>query len=117
VPTSERGFSVHNDSAPTFYVNGQPARTDPALRQLERDVFGLSAIDPYVSSSATPVFVRMADAVGQKALHMENTDPARTPSFTGFGNADYFITANNPTASNPSGNPSCGSNPCIDYHF
>ena len=27
------------------------------------------------------------------------------------------MTANNPTTSNPSGNPSCGSNPCIDYHF
>jgi hypothetical protein len=52
----------------------------------------------------------MADAVGQKALHMVNSDPARTPSFTAFGNPDYFITANNNV-------PSCGSNPCIDYHF
>src|SRR6266516_1350353 len=117
LPVSERGFVVHNDSAPTFYVNGQPDRTDPNLRNLERDVGSLNAIDPYVSSSPAPVFVRMADAVGQKTLHMVNSDPARTPSFTAFGNPDYFITANNPTTSNPSGNPSCGSNPCIDYHF
>jgi hypothetical protein len=44
---------------------------------------------------------------------MVNTDPARTPSFTAFGNPDYFITAN----PSPTGGPSCGSNPCIDYHF
>jgi hypothetical protein len=54
--------------------------------------------------------VRLADAVGQKALHMVNADPARTPSFTAFGNPDYFITA-------AGTGPSCGSNPCIDYHF
>jgi hypothetical protein len=117
LPVAERGFVVHNDSAPTFYVNGQPGRTDPALRTLERDVAGLNAIDPYVSPSAAPVFVRMADPVEEKTLHMVNSDPARTPTFTAFGDPNYFITASNPTAANPNGNPSCGSNPCIDYHF
>jgi hypothetical protein len=29
-----------------------------------------------------------------------------TPSFTAFANPDYFTDAG----------PSCGSNPCIDYH-
>jgi len=103
-------FSIHNDSAPTFYVNGQPGRTDPVLRKLERDVFGLNAIDPYVSADPRPVFVRMADTVEEKTLHMQNSDPNRTPSFTAFGNPDYFITAG-------TSGPSCGSNPCIDYHF
>jgi hypothetical protein len=110
LPATSPSFVVHSDSAPTFYVNGQPDRTDPTLRTLERDVAGLSAIDPYAGSSAAPVFVRLADAVGQKALHMVNSDPARTPSFTAFGNPDYFITAAN-------SGPNCGSNPCIDYHF
>ena len=110
LPTTTPGFVVHSDSAPTFYVNGQPARTDTTLRKMERDVAGLSAIDPYVSSTAQPVFVRMADPVGEKALHMVNADPARTPTFTAFGNPDYFITAAN-------SGPNCGSNPCIDYHF
>jgi hypothetical protein len=117
LPVAERGFVVHSDSAPTFYVNGQPGRTDPALRTLERDVAGLNAIDPYVSPTAAPVFVRMADTVEEKTLHMVNSDPARTPTFTAFGDPNYFITASNPTAANPNGNPSCGSNPCIDYHF
>jgi hypothetical protein len=110
LPTSTPGFVVHSDSAPTFYVNGQPDRTDAMLRKMERDVGALNAIDPYVSSSPMPVFVQMADSVGEKALHMVNTDPARTPSFTAFGNPDYFVTAAN-------SGPNCGSNPCIDYHF
>jgi hypothetical protein len=101
-------FSLHRDSAPTFYVNGQPSRTDAALRKFERDVGNLQAIDPYVSSSPTPVFEQLADVVEEKTLHMVNSDPARTPSFTAFGNPDYFVT---------DVNPSCGSNPCIDYHF
>src|SRR4029077_11309366 len=103
-------FVVHSDSAPTFWVNGQPTRTDPTLRKLERDVAGLNEIDPYAGSTAAPVFVRLVDAVGQKTLHMVNSDPSRTPSFTAFGNPDYFITASG-------SGPFCGSNPCIDYHF
>ncbi len=110
LPAGTPTFVVHSDSSPTFYVNGQPARTDPTLRKMERDVGALNAIDPYVSASPAPVFVRMADPVGEKALHMVNTDPARTPSFTAFGNPDYFVTAAN-------SGPNCGSNPCIDYHF
>jgi hypothetical protein len=108
LPVGTPSFSVHRDSAPAFWVNGQPDRTNATLRKLERDVAGLSAIDPYVSSSPTPVFLQLADTVGQKALHMINTDPARTPSFTAFGNPDYFVT---------DVGPSCGTNPCIDYHF
>ena len=110
LPATSPAFLIHSDSAPTFYVNGQPVRTDPALRKLERDVGALTAIDPYVSSAPAPVFVKMADTVEQVALHMQNSDLARTPSFTAFGNPDYFITAS-------ATGPNCGSNPCIDYHF
>ena len=108
MPAGTPTFSLHRDSAPTFYVNGQPARTDSTLRTMERNVLGLNAIDPYVSPTAAPVFVQMADTVEEQALHMVNSDPARTPSFTAFGDPNYFIT---------DAGPSCGSNPCIDYHF
>jgi len=110
LPAGTPSFVIHSDSAPTFYVNGQPARTDSTLRKMERDVAGLQAIDPYVSPNAANVFVRMADTVEEKTLHMANADPARTPSFTAFGDPNYFVTAANT-------GPSCGSNPCIDYHF
>jgi len=108
LPAGTPTFTVHRDSAPTFYVNGNPGRTDAALRKMERDVFAVNAIDPYVSSTPAPVFVRMADTVEEKTLHMLNTDPRRNPNFTGFGDPNYFIRETNTT---------CGSNPCIDYHF
>jgi hypothetical protein len=108
LPAGTPTFTVHRDSAPTFYVNGRPARTDPTLRQMERNVLALNAVNPYVSPDPTPVFVRMADEIGQRALHMLNSDPARNPSFTGFAKPAYFIRETNTT---------CGSNPCIDYHF
>jgi hypothetical protein len=103
-------FSVHSDSAPTVYVNGNPVRTDPTLRNLERSFAGLNAIDPYISSSPAPVFQQFADPVEEQTLHMQNSDPRRTPTFTAFANPDFFLTAAN-------SGPSCGSNPCIDYHF
>ncbi|TML58637.1 MAG: alkaline phosphatase family protein [Actinobacteria bacterium] len=115
LPTGTPGFQVHNDSAPTFYVNGQPERTNSVLRKMERDVGDLQAIDPYVSSSPTTVFERLADTVEEKTLHMVNSDPARTPSFTGFADPNWFLTGG--TVANPNANPSCGSNPCVDYHF
>src|SRR5437764_3149452 len=95
LPATTPGFVVHSDSAPTFYVNGNPDRTDPTLRQMERNVAGITAIDPYVSSSPASVFVRMADTVEEKTLHMLNTDPARNMNFTGFADPNYFITAAN----------------------
>src|SRR5437870_5452803 len=38
LPAGSPAFSVHRDSAPAFWVNGQPDRADPTLRKLERDV-------------------------------------------------------------------------------
>src|SRR6266576_145221 len=108
LPAGTPGFQVHRDSAPAFWVNGQPARTDSTLRTMERNVFGLQQIDPYLSPTPRPVFDRIADTVEEKALHMVTSDPARTPSFTAFGDPNYFVT---------DAGPSCGSNPCIDYHF
>jgi hypothetical protein len=110
MPAGTPTFSVHSDSAPTVYVNGNPARTDPTLRKMERDMFALTAIDPYVSSTPAPVFVRMADTVEEKTLHMVNADPRRTPNFTAFADPNYFLTA-------AATGPNCGSNPCNDYHF
>src|SRR5437763_6009112 len=39
---------------------------------------------------------------------MVSTDPAIIPICTAFDNPDYLVT---------DAGPSCGSNPCIDYHF
>jgi hypothetical protein len=111
LPGGEPSFQVHSDSAPTVYVNGNPARTDPALRKLERDVAATKAVDPYVSASPTPITRFLVDPVAEQTLHMVNADPRRTPTFTLFANPDYFLsTFNCPAAGG-------GGPVCIDYHF
>lgn len=106
-------FNIHADSAPTVYVNGQPARTDPAVRKLERDVGAVQALDPYVSSSPTPVTLFLADPVEEQTLHMINADPRRTPTFTLFANPDYFITTSNVRCPDAAHSVPV----CIDFHF
>jgi hypothetical protein len=121
-PASQPLFSVHNDSAPTVYVNGNPARDNATLRQLERDVAAARATDPYISNSPQPIALYLADTVGEKTLHMVTADPQRTPSFTLFANPDYFLTAGRnaqtlqPTRSNcpDAAHPAFV---CVDYHF
>jgi hypothetical protein len=111
LPGGEPSFQVHSDSAPTVYVNGNPARTDPALRELERDVAATKAVDPYISASPTPITRFLVDPVAEQTLHMVNADPRRTPTFTLFANPDYFLsTFNCPAAGG-------GGPVCIDYHF
>jgi hypothetical protein len=108
LPAGEPAYDIHFDDAPTFYVNGQPDRTDPPLRKLEQDVAAATAPDPYQGGASVPITVNLADTVEEKTLHMVNSDPKRTPSFTLFGNDDFFFTTRN---------PSCGADVCVDYHF
>ena len=124
-PTTQPAFSVHSDSAPTVYVNGNPGPTNPTLRQLERDVSNAQALDPYVSDQKTPVALYLADKIGERALHMQTADGQRTPSFTLFANPDYFLTAGLAPSPAPAGTPAkinCpdaahGAFVCVDYHF
>jgi hypothetical protein len=106
-------YSVHSDSAPTVYVNGNPGRTDSVLRQLEQNVAAGKAVDPYVSPTPKPITEALVDTVGEKALHMVNADPQRTPSFTLFANADYFVKTSNTSC--PDAAHSVAD--CVDYHF
>jgi hypothetical protein len=96
------------------YVNGNPVRTDPNLRKLERDAAAVQVNDPYVSSSKSPLTLYLADKIGEKTLHMVTADPQRTPTFTLFANPDFFITTSNPRCG-PPGAPFVPV--CIDPHF
>ena len=100
LPAGEPAYDIHFDDAPTFYVNGDathpngPGRTDPAVRKLERDVWNATAPDPYAGGTV-PIAVALADTVGEQTLHMVNADPKRTPTFTMFGNPDFFFQTTN----------------------
>jgi hypothetical protein len=89
-------FTVHGDDAPPFYLakvgSGPLGQTDPDTRQFEREVAGLTALNPYTGAT-DKVMAQMADQTGMQALHMITTgDPARNATFTFFADADYFLT-------------------------
>jgi len=77
-------FSIHFDDAPTVYLKGQPDRTDPAVRQLEKVCGQLTATNPYTGKT-DHLTAALADPVEEQLLHMVTADPARTPTFTLFG--------------------------------
>ena len=96
-------FTLENDSAPEFYVTGQPGPDAPAVRTLERDVAGLTASNPYSGNTNEKITNYLADPVEEGILHMVNADPARTPTFAMFAKPDYFL----------SSGPAACSGPCV----
>lgn len=93
-------FSIHFDDAPTVYVLGQPAQGSDTVRQLERTMASLSAINPHTGLNESLLGTglgpqlqgALVDQTGQKLLHMHtDADPARTPTFTFFGDPNFFF--------------------------
>jgi hypothetical protein len=87
-------FSVHSDDAPTFYINGNPAPTDAVTRTMVHDVDALTATNP-ITGNADRLSALIADPAEMKLLHMITSSPARTPTFTLFGNDNYFFATAN----------------------
>jgi len=83
-------FTAVSDSAPGFYVTGQPGPDDPAVRTLERDTGALTAANPYTGTTQ-PITNYLGDQTEMAILHMVNADPLRTPTFTMFAKPDYFL--------------------------
>src|SRR5439155_5733177 len=44
-------FSLESDTAPEFYVTGNPGPNESQVRTLERDVSGLTANNPYAGGT------------------------------------------------------------------
>jgi len=83
-------FSVHNDDAPTIYLNGNPAPTDPVTRTFARDLDALVATNP-MTGMTDKLSKLLADQAAMKLLHMVTASPARTPTLTMFGDENYFF--------------------------
>jgi hypothetical protein len=96
-------FSLENDSAPEFYVTGNPGPNDPAVRKLEHDVAGLTGNNPYAGVPNQQIANYLASPAEEAILHMVNADPARTPTFALFAKPDYFLQT---TGANLAINPS-----------
>ena len=91
-------FTLEADTAPEFYVTGDPGPDVPAVRTLEHDVAGLTATNPYTGGTQN-IANYLADPAEEAILHMVNADPARTPTLALFAKPDYFLS---------SGSTSCG---------
>jgi len=83
-------FGVHADSAPNYYVNGNPAQADATARTFEKAVGAVTATDPYTGQTG-PIASYLADQTEMKILHMVSGDPLRTPTVTEFANPDYYL--------------------------
>ncbi len=86
-------FTVHSDVAPNVYITGNPSQTDPATRQLEREMAQLHWTNPYTGVDQHNIMVALADKTEMKTLHMITADPFRTPTFTPFADPDWFFFA------------------------
>jgi hypothetical protein len=109
-------YTIHADSAPQVYVTGQPAATSDRVRQLEHEINAITAPDPYANSDqggTVPIASAFADQTEQGILHMNTGDPKRNPSFTVFGNPDYFVNPGPTTCTGPSGQQTGTGNPCV----
>ena len=97
-------FTIHSDSAPTVYITGNPSQTDPVTREMEQDVALLTALNP-ITGNTDKLTAALAGVTEMKLLHMVTADSNRTPTFTLFGNEDYFIFSSGSTASCNGGTP------------
>jgi len=89
-------YAIHTDDAPNVYIQHNPKPADPTTRTLERTMAGLTAVNPYTGST-DHLMAAMADPIEESMLHMViPEDSARTPSFTFFGDPDYFFQSSGP---------------------
>jgi hypothetical protein len=94
-------FAIHSDSAPNFYITGNPAQNDETItRPFERAVGQLTAVNPLTGNTDT-LTNYLADQTEMNLLHMVTADPARTPTFTMFANPDYYLYTGSANCSSP----------------
>jgi hypothetical protein len=89
-------FGMENDTAPEYYVNGQPSEYAPQVRTFDRDVASLTAVNPYAGGKQQ-IANYLADPTEEAILHMVNADPARTPTLAEFAKPDYYLEQGNAT--------------------
>jgi hypothetical protein len=93
-------FSLEADTAPEFYLTGNPSPSSPTVRQFDRDVGSLTAANPYTGTTQT-IANYLADPTEEAILHIVNADPARTPTLAMFAKPDYYLSTGAPNCSSP----------------
>jgi hypothetical protein len=84
-------FSLEADTAPEFYLTGNPGPDTSTVRTFEHAVAGLTADDPYTGNPNQKLAEYLADPTEEAILHFVDADPARTPTLAMFANPDYYL--------------------------
>ena len=93
-------FSLETDTAPEFYLTGNPSPSSATVRQFDRDVGSLTATNPYTGQTQN-LTNYLADPAEMAILHMIDADPARTPTLAMFAKPDYFLSTGAANCNSP----------------
>ncbi len=104
--TTSNSFTIEPDTAPEFYVTGNPPEGSTQVRSLEHAVASLTADNPYSGNTHELITNYLADPTEEAVLHMVNADPDRTPSFAMFAKPDYYVDTGPTSCTNITGNSS-----------
>ncbi len=104
-------FSMENDTAPEFYLTGDPGPDTSTTRTFEHNVASLTTANPYAGQTSQPLANYIADPTEMAILHITDADPARTPTFALFAKPDYYVQSGTLPSSCP------GVNECQDTEF
>ena len=97
-PSGGTAFDIEPQGA-SIYVHGQPAPGDPTVRQLQRDTAAMTGDDPYTGVQGEKIVNYQAGAIEQRILHLQTSDPLRTPTYSLFPKPDYFFSTTGPNVS------------------
>lgn len=108
-------YQIEADTAPNFYLNGDPAPGGTDERTLEQDLGSLKVPDPYTTGGSVNFTNYLADKTEENILHMVTADPERTPTFTDFANPDLYVSMGSSTCTPPSSSSSnsAASDSCV----
>jgi len=81
-------FQLKGDSAPDYYLDGNPGPNDQRTRLFERAASSIKVTNP-LTGQTERLIDAIADRPTLRALHMVTSDPLRTPTFTQFNKPDY----------------------------
>jgi hypothetical protein len=93
-------YSLETDTAPEFYLTGNPSPASATVRTFDHDVASLTASNPYTGTTQ-PITNYLADPTEEAILHFVDADPARTPTLALFAKPDYFFSKGAPNCTSP----------------
>ena len=97
-PSSGTAFDIEPQGA-SIYIHGNPPAGDRAVRQLQRDTAAITGDDPYTGINGEQIVNYQAGGTEQRILHLQTSDPLRTPSYSLFPKPDYYLSTTGPTVS------------------